>query len=110
MQGPKSQLGRKVMSNKSVFKKFLKGTPAKQKPAVPRSKQEINQQYTQFAQLLGDKYVKQEGLKKEIEQIMQAIDNLGAELNERNRLDTEAETKAKQTPTEEPEQPVSGAV
>jgi len=82
------------VSNKSVFRKFLKGTPAKTKPQPPRSTQEINAQYTELAKILGDKVVKIEGLEREKQEILKAIDNLGAELNERNKLDqAEAEKK-----------------
>jgi hypothetical protein len=83
------------MSNKSMLRKFLPETPKKETPKEPRTRQEINNQYTQLAQLLGDKYVKSEGLKREIEQVLRAIDELGAELNARAEIEKKEAEKAK---------------
>lgn len=85
------------MSNKSMLRKFLKGAPAKPTPKVPRNKEEINRAYTQLAQTLGDLEVKIEGYKKHREEVFRAIDNLGAEMNERTKIDEkEASKKAEE--------------
>jgi hypothetical protein len=99
------------MSNKSAFKKFFKDTPVKPKPITPRDVKAINEQYTQLCSSLGDRYVKREGANKEIEQIMRAMEQLGNELSERNKLD--AAEKAKQVESSKSNDagiPVSGAV
>jgi hypothetical protein len=83
------------MSQKSMFRKFLPGTPKKEKPKEPRTRQEINNAYTQAAQILGDKHVKLEGLKREIEEVVKFIDGLGAELNARNEIEKKEAEKAK---------------
>src|ERR1700761_6684759 len=80
------------MSNKSMFKRFAKPKAPEVKP--PRTIEEINREYTELAKLLGDRTVKAEGLKKEINDILNKIDSLGSELNARLKID--AEEKAKQ--------------
>ena len=80
------------MSARSMFK-------AKPVKKDPRSIEDINKEYTAYAQLLGDKYVKIEGLKRDVEQVMVRINQLGAELTERQKLDKETADVAK--PAEE---------
>ncbi len=68
------------MSAKSMYKP----KPVKKEP---RSTEDINKEYTAYAQLLGDKQVKIHGLEKDKEQILFRIDQLGTELTERQKLD-----------------------
>jgi hypothetical protein len=68
------------MSAKSMYK-------AKPVKKEPRSVEEINKEYTAYAQLLGDKQVKIRGLNKDVDQLLGLIDALGMELIERQKLD-----------------------
>ncbi len=75
------------MSNKSLFKKFVKGSPAKSPKVEPRAKQEINEEYTAVAQQLGAKTVEAESIKRQIQQLINKVDQLGQEMTERTKLD-----------------------
>lgn len=81
------------MSNKSMFRKFMPGNEKKEKPATPRTKELINQEYTQLAQSLGDLFVKQESIKRQLDNTLRRVDQLGFELNERSKLDDEEAEK-----------------
>lgn len=72
----------------------MPGTPKKPEVKEPRAKEEINKEYTELATQLGAKTVEQESVKRQISYLIQKIDTLGAEMNERVKLDTEA-AKAK---------------
>ncbi len=78
------------MSNKSLFKKFVKGSPPKAPTVEPRSKQVINEEYTAIAQQLGAKTVEAESIKRQIQQLINKVDQLGAEMSERTKLDESA--------------------
>lgn len=81
------------MSNKSMFKKFLPGAPKKQAPKDPRTKEAINQEYTAIAQQLGAKTVEAESIKRQIANLIQQVDQLGAEMKARTSLDDAAAVK-----------------
>lgn len=82
------------MSNKSAFKQFFKGKEPSKKQQPPREELEINKEYTALAQQLGAETVQAENLKRKIQYIIGKIDELGAEMNERIKLDA----KNKQSP------------
>ncbi len=77
-----------------MFKKFLKGTPPKNKPTDPRSKEEINHQYTQMCNQVGQQYLTLKSLEQQAVMVLRQLD---AELKSRNELDEKNKPK-----TEEP--------
>ncbi len=85
------------MSQKSLFKKFVKGSPAKPPKVEPRAKQAINEEYTAVAQQLGAKTVEAESIKRQIQQLINKVDQLGQEMTERTKLD---EQEKKDEPTQ----------
>jgi hypothetical protein len=99
------------MSNKSSKKSLLNRVFNKSKPLatqvplpqekpVPRTKDQINQEYQQLCTTLGDKIVKKEGLDIEIKALFKHVESLGNELTARELLDKEADAaqKAPATP------------
>jgi len=87
------------MSNRSMFKKFVKGSPPKAEKVIPREALEINKEYTALAQQLGAKEVEAESIKRQKQQLINRIDQLGAEMTERNKLDAPAK-KANMEPSQ----------
>ena len=60
----------------------------------PRAKDDIQREYQNLCTALGDKTVKSEGIKQEIEGMLRRVSQLGAELAERERLDAESASKS----------------
>jgi hypothetical protein len=89
------------MSNKSLFKKFVKGSPPKAEPKPPREAKDINLEYTSLAQQLGAKAVEAESVKRQQQYLINKIDELGAEMAERNKLDAETKPKEQSANAEE---------
>lgn len=80
------------MSSQSMFKKLIKPKP--QPKIEPRARQAINEEYTSIAQQLGAKTIEAESVKRQIQQLVNKVDQLGAEMSERVKLD---ENKPKDT-------------
>lgn len=95
------------MSNKSLFKKFVKGNLPKQPKVEPRSAQEINTEYTAVAQQLGAKTVEQESIKRQIQQYINKVDELGREMTARTELDKK---NAVEQPAGKQDEPLDGQV
>ena len=86
------------MSNKSAKKSLLnrvfnkskpvsQQVPLPQSPQIPRTKDQINQEYEKLCTTLGDKIVKKEGLDLEIKALFKHVEGLGNELTAREALD-----------------------
>ncbi len=76
------------MSNKtSMLRKFMPGTPKREKPPVPRSKDELNKAYTAACQQLGNNEVVYKQTK---EALLNEISRLGNEANARAEIDKAA--------------------
>jgi alcohol dehydrogenase class IV len=81
------------VSARSMFKRKITAPPK----VDPRAVQAINEEYTSIAQQLGANLVQQESLKRQAQQLLNKVDELGAELKARTALD---EAKEKETPSE----------
>lgn len=79
-----------MSKDKSLLRKFMPGTPKTPEKKDPRSKEAINAEYTQLATQLGAKTVEAESVKRQTAYLIQKIDELGAEMNARVIIDTNA--------------------
>lgn len=91
------------MSAKSMFKQLTKGTPKKEKPSPPRSKEEINKSYTQLVQQIGSKTVEAKAIEGQLNQMFRAVESLSQEMNARIKLEAEEMPKAATAPNPEPQ-------
>lgn len=73
------------MSSKSKFKKVAK--PKSLATKEPRTVNEINQEYSQLASQIGAATVQIRGIQFGIDQMLDQVSALGAEMNAREQLD-----------------------
>jgi hypothetical protein len=89
------------MSNKSLFRKFVKGSPQKPEKVEPRLAKAINEEYTRVAQELGAATVQAESCKRQIAFLINKVDQLGAEMKEREAIEKTKSEQPKETPAPE---------
>lgn len=77
-----------------IMKKGTQMSLKEESKPVPRSKDLINQEYQQVCVTLGDKSVKKQGLEIDIQNLYRRVEQLGNELDAREKLDQEAAAEA----------------